>query len=107
MRLPADDSGVASERTALAWLRTGAVYATLGGLSLTVAAHHDRWLFGIATAAIFVMCGYGVGRHGAVAYARRRRDEWCVGSIRAGMTITAATLVAACATFGALLAFVA
>ena len=106
MRLPADDPGVASERTALAWMRTGVVYATLGGLTLAVAAHNNRWVFGIVTAAIFVACGYFVGRKGATAYARRRRDEWYVGDVRAAVAVTAATLVAACATFGALLAFV-
>lgn len=106
MRLPADDPGVASERTALAWMRTGAVYTTLGGLTLTIAVHHDRWVFGIVTAAIFAACGYVVGRNGITAYARRRRDEWYMGDVRAAAAVTVATLIAACAAFGALLAFV-
>jgi len=105
MRLPADDPGVASERTALAWLRTGIVHATLGGLTLTVAAHHGRWGFGVAAAAVFVACGWGIGRQGAVAYTLRRRDEWCVGNPRAAVAVTAATFMAACATLGALLVF--
>lgn len=105
MRLPADDPGVASERTELAWLRTGVVYATLGGLTLTIAVHHKQWFFGIATAAVFAACGYVVGCQGTLAYARRRRDEWYIGDVRAAMTVTAAALIAACTTFGALLAF--
>jgi len=107
MRLPADDPGVASERTALAWMRTGLVYATLGGLTLTVAAHHDRWVIGIAIAAIFAACGYLVGRQGSAAYARRRRDEWYVSNRRAAVAVTVASLIAACATFGAVVAFAA
>lgn len=105
MRLPADDPGVASERTELAWLRTGVVYATLGGLALTIAVHHKQWIFGIATATVFAACGYVIGCQGAQAYARRRRDEWYTGDVRAAMIVTAATLIAACTTLGALLAF--
>lgn len=101
MRLPADDLGAASERTALAWLRTSAVYATLGGMTLTLTlTRHDQWIFGIVIAAILAACSYVVGHIGSAAYARRRRDEWYVGDARAAAALAIATVVAACAIVG-------
>ncbi|WP_143702105.1 DUF202 domain-containing protein, partial [Xanthomonas oryzae] len=54
MRLPVNDPGVASERTAFAWIRTGVVFAMLGGLMLTVAVRNDRWDLGITSASVSV-----------------------------------------------------
>ncbi|MGX9943079.1 DUF202 domain-containing protein [Bradyrhizobium denitrificans] len=96
MRLPVNDPGVASERTAFAWIRTGVVFAMLGGLMLTVAVRNDRWDLGITSASVSVMCGCIVGGRGIAAYASRRRDQWCVSDVRTALVVTVSTLIAAC-----------
>jgi len=94
MRLPFDDPGAASERTALAWYRTSAVHAALGGFGLMLAARQDRWCVGSAAATVFIVCSYVLSRQGAQAYENRRAEEVYRGNVRGAMILTSLTLIA-------------
>lgn len=75
MRLPADDPGRASERTALAWVRTGALMATIGGYGLTASAYRSALVPGVVMAIALGAAGCAVAIRGRRRYALRRRVE--------------------------------
>lgn len=96
MRLPADASGRASERTALAWQRTGLVLTTLGVLALTTSLHRGTPEVGAPVAAILAGLGWTVARRGREAYRARRRDERYRADERGVVLVAAVTVAAAC-----------
>ena len=97
MRLPADAQGTASERTALAWVRTGVLYATVGAVALAAAAYQGTLAAGGLVAALMAGLGVAVARHGRASYRRRRRERRYPADAGGALLVAAATLVAACA----------
>jgi uncharacterized membrane protein YidH (DUF202 family) len=97
MRSPADDPGMASERTALAWVRTGLLFATVGAVALAAAADRGTLVAGGLVAALLVGLGVAVARHGRASYRRRRRERRYAAEAGGALLVAAATLVAACA----------
>lgn len=92
MRLPADDPGRASERTALAWVRTGALMATIGGYGLTAAAYRSALVPGVVIAIVLGVGGCLIALRGRGRYLRRRSDERYPGT---GDPVGAALVVVA------------
>lgn len=99
MRLRADDPGLASERTALAWQRTGVVLLTLGALTLTASVHRGTVELGGPLGLLLAGFGTLVARRGRASYLARRRDERYAadeGGVVLVVTVTiAAALLAA------------
>ncbi len=88
---------MASERTALAWVRTGVLYATVGAVALAAAADHGTLAAGGLVAALLGGLGVAVARHGRASYRRRQRERRYPADPRGALLVAAATLVAACA----------
>lgn len=94
MRLPVDDPGRASERTALAWTRSGALLATVGVFALTAAAYRSLLVPGAITAVVLGGCGCLVAARGRRRYGQRRHAERYAGDPAGAVLVVAATLLA-------------
>lgn len=106
MRLPADDPGMASERTALAWLRVAAPHATLGAVMIAGAARHgDFWPYVVAIAAVACNVAVLVWCAGSSYRGRRRSGLQTAAAGPTAAVVGATTVVAA--TVAALLTLVA
>ena|SRR5215208_3334931 len=92
-RWPDPPAGLAEERTALAWQRSGLAFALIAALLLHAAGGGARLLFAGA-AVVYVAAAVGTWRAGGLLY-RLRRDGRAHGAARPLRLVTLATIGAA------------
>jgi uncharacterized membrane protein YidH (DUF202 family) len=94
--------GLAVERTALAWNRSGLAVVAIGAVLARAAAEAGHAVAGVICAAVLALAGGGVWAFGVFAYSNRRRGQ----SLDASRQRTALRLISAVTVLCAALAFV-
>ncbi len=101
MRLPADDEGMASERTALAWARTGLSLFVMAAAIMAVGLRHGLVALAATAGPLVVVASAAVVWRAHRAYDRRRDEERCSADPVAPLVVAALTV------FGAVVAAIA
>ena len=68
-------SGLANERTALAWSRSALSLAAIGGLILRFGTEHREYLLGYPLGAATLLAAAAAWGYGNIVYSGRRHDD--------------------------------
>ncbi len=68
-------SGLANERTTLAWSRSALSLAAIGGLFLRFATEHNEYLLGYPLGAAALLAAAAAWGYGNIVYTGRRHDD--------------------------------